>query len=237
MANDQDCNTCEKLSDVTWAIKESQLGILWDSVFQRIIVYLWYLEMHNHPILGGNYPLNDEVKDEIAAWGVDIYAYPPVSPIRTVHPPTNIPISNTITGKAFLVNIMSLMLLDDTFSDPFKEHLQDLIDYFDLAYSIPVYFLEGNGYDYILSSKGIELVAPKRDGFLRFSDGNIRYENQIEEPSGGVTVLDPADYTGIIDTQEKEFLSKSLPIVSGSKGRKKTYTCSPRNYRRTRGCL
>ena len=47
---DPNCSTCvpdpnKFKPENTWFIPESYLGVLWDDVFQRLIVYLWYLEL------------------------------------------------------------------------------------------------------------------------------------------------------------------------------------------------
>ena len=39
------CNPANLDKDDTWYLPESYLGILWDDVFQRLVVYLWYLEL------------------------------------------------------------------------------------------------------------------------------------------------------------------------------------------------
>ena len=97
---------------------------------------------------------------------------------------------NTIDGevaKWYLLKMMSIMRADIQVSDNFKNDIiNPLLDYFLTCSvhnsdgtcaecgldprSIPVYLLSGEGYDYILSSDGIELVlppVPKHKDFLK----------------------------------------------------------------------
>ena len=75
-------------------------------------------------------------------------------------------------GRRYLINIMKEVMKKDTiFSGEFKAKLDILIRYFTIGPDgknlegirpIPVFFTRGNGYDYILSSKGLELIIPDR---------------------------------------------------------------------------
>ena len=182
--NANDCHDGgENLNKITWAIPESYLGILWDDVFQRMIVYLWFLDLSeaerkerqnnansgDPPIRRHNnkkYRLSQEIDNQLDAQ--NFFSHPSVSKTFNVVPPTNE--SDGQIGRDYLIEVMKLMK-KDSFSLVFKDYLKLLIKYFegkDHVQPIPVYFLKGQrgGYDYILSSKGIELVFPRRPDLL-----------------------------------------------------------------------
>lgn len=179
----QTCNDCtDQLTEIEWAIPESLLGIFWDDVFQRIIVFKWYLELNQeHAGPGDNpYPIHLDVTVFLESGGLSV--------IESIRPP--FASINGDDGVDYLVKMMNAMKLDPEMSEEFKDHsLQPLIDYWtrdanDLLDEdgnvdpnkqlnekrIPVFIRSANGYDYILSEKGIELFFPDRP--LKDEDGD-----------------------------------------------------------------
>ena len=191
----------EELNQITWAIPESYLGMLWDDVFQRMIVYLWFLELseaERKERQGNAQPGDDPVRRynnkkfklsqniDIELEGKKFYSNPPESATFNVRPPVND--SDGQVGREYLIEMMKLMRKDNSFSPIFKDYLKILIKYFDgkdHVQPIPVFFLKGQrgGYDYILSSKGIELVFPGRPDlpFPEDDSENVDFRRSVYE--------------------------------------------------------
>ena len=218
---------CIEFDTVEWALPESILATLWDSVFQRMIVFLWYLELHKHPYGPVNikYPISNDLKKRLDHTGTDpnklnhdFFSCNPIErPDFSIFPPNGNEGLNV--GRHYLINIMQLMLLEwPAAREPrFNAELTLLINYFgdrpdDEVQPVPVYFLEGDGYDYILSSKGLELVAPPRPfGKRERATGCIKYESQETKADGAPLELDEVNF--LVDDREKKIQRVGVSII------------------------
>ena len=158
----------------TWLICESLLGSLWDDVFQRIVIYNWIFLEEQAGTLTGVLPtiaqtvatgldINDYISD---AEAIERYTSDSCGQIQIEsngRPVPPVMATNDVSGRWYLIIMMEIMKADPDISAEFeRKHLDPLIAYFSAGFakSIPVYLLQGRGYDYLLSSDGIEFVMP-----------------------------------------------------------------------------
>ena len=161
---------CKPFTPIDWIISESTLAVLWDSVFQRVIVYLWYIEYYS---AAHSADINTKLHADVITHLGTFNNIPPIDP------------DDSVAGKRYFINMMIAIYKDPDVSPFFRESLIKLMGYFtakvppmdpvdynnfvdnifdgteDFSTSIPMYFIDTPGFDYILSNKGIELAIPR----------------------------------------------------------------------------
>ena len=160
-----DCRDCNDPlpSELLWALPESLLGFLWDDVFQRIIVFTWYVELHlSNP---GDYPLRPAVRTALLAGYTGTSSAEDARIRENIKPPPY-NIDDKVSGVDYLLLMFKAMRKDTALmsgNTVLNNRLNQLEAYFEFDdIRIPVHFVVADAFDYILSEKGIELFFPAR---------------------------------------------------------------------------
>ena len=129
-----------------WTISESLLSLFWDDAFVRIVTLDWMYQLYQGGVV------SDSVTAHLQA--------------GRAFPNRQNAYNNYDESLAYLQDMLSILLQDSFLSGEFRTQvIQPLCDYFgeldiDHPNPIPIRFLEGRGFDYILSNEGIDVILP-----------------------------------------------------------------------------